>query len=150
MIKHPFLAFPQASALAYIDLVRTYVELDVPYLLDMPYVQGRVRLTNIFTGEYVIYGKHGMYVTPRDVGIDELLYICVPKNYLRVHIGDGVFQFIATSQDIDSLGIVGMWAMLITDTQGVLNYEMERIDSREIDVMRQNQYKVIRDSGYAT
>jgi hypothetical protein len=147
--NHPLLTYPRVPSLAYYELLRTYVELDTHYYLDLPYTQGRVRLTNMQTGEYVIYGNRGIHTTDRDLGIDETLGMNVPKGYLRVRVGRTRYQFVDTRHDIDSLGILNKYAVIFTyDNYGDIIYTREAMEVEEVSAMRSIQLQVFAENKF--
>lgn len=142
-VDHPITtAIP---AIHYVALLRTYLHLDRLYYLDVPFVQGRVRLTNLATGEYVIYGNYGPNKTIHDVGKDESLFIHVPRGMLRVRDADGQFHpFPVTSPDIETLGNQRVWAMRPEyGYNGELVYNFERVTQSDILAMRETQYQIL-------
>src|SRR5688572_32743320 len=110
---HPVTA--NLDPLDYLPLVRTYLELDKLYFLDMPYALGKVRLTHMASGVYVIYGRYGelrrQYDEHEYIGADEQLYMCVPPGMMRVRTGPMRFEPITLPYDIEYRGLCNYWAL---------------------------------------
>lgn len=139
---HPVQTLKQQSAVIFLSLLRSYVELNTVYLLDQPFTNGRVRLTNTLTGEYVIYGDHSPLSTPHDIGIDEQLFMNIPRGYLRVRTAPGAFEFIDVSQNIEYLGAAtSMWGMRVDRISGKLVCVMTVPPASVLVTIRQEQFK---------
>lgn len=150
MLQHPLLVYKKiVQSFAYQSLLRTYVLPGIPYLLDSPFPQGKVRLTNIETGEYIIYGNYGSLFTENDKGIDELLYIHLPLGMLRVKIDTNVFITTYIDINIHYLAVIssGYALTAIISSDGLsCTYRLDRVDISEINSMRAKQYRAITDT----
>lgn len=86
------------------DLVRSYVELETKYWIDLPDPSGRVRLTSLDTAEYVILGdeKHN----PDRVYPDEKLRIICSEN-LRVKLRTNMFC-VCKLENVSELAVLAL------------------------------------------
>lgn len=124
----------------YLTLLRTYIHVEQLYYLDMPFVRGRVRIANLQTGEYVIYGNLAGGAESNDVGADESLYMNVPYGGLRIKTAQG-FVPLTTNKDVESLGVMLNWGMRAYYNEGALTYEFDKVQESDIRQMREIQYK---------
>jgi len=134
---HPVFAYVR-NPFVYLSLVRTYVELNTLYWVDTPTAQGRVRLTNVETGEYVIYGDLGGLSDKYDVGEDECLYMNVPQGHVRVRIADSRFVVVQITDDLSYRGVTNRWCLKFTQNEetGAVSYDFERFDLSLIERIR--------------
>lgn len=139
--RHPLLITSEQRAIAFLPLLRSYVELYTVYLLDQPFEQGRVRLTNTVTGDYVIYGKLGKLSGVEDMGVDEQLCMNIPSGYLRVRTAPGQFEFLEVTENIEYLGnSASLWGIRVSGKSTELGYTMELVPASVVTTVRELQY----------
>lgn len=147
MLLHPAIAFKnKVSVFAYQDLCRLYAELDVVYWLDLPFTQGRIRLTNVETGEYIIYGDLAVHGTEHDVGEDESLGLIMPEGMMRVATGEyESFDTFKISSNLQYLACQGNWGILFELEGDIVIYDVVRVNQGDINSARLCQHSVMFD-----
>ena len=144
-LQHPW--FVYANPFHFLPLVRTYIEPGVDYWIDIPSGQARIRLTNIATGEYVIYGDLGKKAEEDyDVGFDEALCMNMPAGCIRVRVGEDPpeFEIVDIKDNLAYLGIENKWCLFVVeDMFGKLSYSYSRFNRAEEAVIRELQHAAI-------
>lgn len=142
--EHPIFLYKD-NPVAYLSLLRTYIDFDVPYWIDPPFSQGRMRLTNQWTGEYVIYGDLGEYaVIDLDTGIDEFLHMNVPEGYLRGRDVTGEFTKLKMPDEIEYLGVLKYFTIRVIQTRSGIHYDTNKGDISELLETRKIQYEKLK------
>lgn len=127
----------------YSALLRTYLELGIDYWLDMPFDQGRIRLTNILTGEYIIYGPLGTKATELDVGIDEQLHMNVPAGKLRVKLDRNTFVTVDIDANLVYRGVQRKWCIFTCSNNTTVSYDFVRFNLTDLSSIRTQQYAAL-------
>jgi len=143
MLQHPAIHWRNASPFIFQSLVRTWVEPGL-YWLDLITPQSRLRLTNLNTGEYVIYGDLSPIATEKDVFVDEQLRAILPRRRMRLKIGENTFQHFSVQDDLPYLaGRAGTWAMDIQVVDGSVRYNTVSIATYEAANARLAQFVIL-------
>lgn len=143
MLNHPIQDWYVQTPLAFQPLVRTYMDIITPYLIDVVYSQGRVRLTNTETGEYVIYGNTGITARATDIGTDEGLFCTMPEGTMRVRLRRNTFELMDMRTDLCYLA-TGYWGIVIEFEDDRLVANTILLPRTKLAQVRQIQYGILK------
>lgn len=141
MLSHPCLV-RTVSPYVFRSLVHLHFDVGVPYWLDLPNQHGRPRLTNINTGEYVIYNSPSAAADVLDLCYpDELLKLIYPDTAdWRVKLGPKDFVFVKHGEPFGDLGMLALTqkslALLFTSTKDGVELTYTSVSDADMQAAR--------------
>lgn len=125
-------------------LLRAFVEVDSIYWVDMLDPVARVRLTNIFTGQYVIFGQFGAAAPIAYQGyVDEYYGTVISGPDIRVRLAHNTFSRVSIVNDtIPAWGSVRKIGLRFSHVGTQIEYFPCNVTDADIDRVRMIQHAV--------